>query len=760
MAGSALLATALAAGITVAGASGVFSGAGSAQPAPAIGAGSAVQAAGAAQPAALNFAAQTYDFPAKADLDGREGPGKSSKTLKVNAYQAGQNVPVVCQVEGEEAYGSTLWDKTADGYFVTDAYVKTGSDGRAAGVPDCGATGAAGAKSFLAKADLDGREGPSKSSKTLKVNAYQAGQNVPVVCQVEGEEAYGSTLWDKTADGYFVTDAYVKTGSDGRAAGVPDCGGGNGTPPAPPAPPAPPVGGGATNIPGIDISSHNADVDLKKEFQAGTRFVITKATEGSTYKSPPFAAQNQRAIDAGMIHGAYHFANPAGASGAAQANYFVDNGGGWSDDGRTLPGALDIEWPVEKGVPECYGLSQQQMRSWIADFLATYKKRTGRDALIYTAVNWWKPCTGDTADFAGNPLWLVKVQNQSWTSLAGGKWPATILQTKLGENEPDGLDRDVFTGSEKQLKSLAAGKEIMPEVKGSIGEKYNELGGSKGFLGAPLDVEFCGLRDGGCGQHFERGSIYWSPATGAHFTRGVIRDKWASLGWEKAQIGYPITDEICGIKDGGCFQRFQFENGHIYWTLPTGAWKVQGEIFKAYAAADWEKGKYGYPVGDEYRNGNAWEQKFTGGVIRLDDPAPPTAGCDRLNNPRSCAEAVEWAKARVGQVDRGQYYRKCDNIVARAYGFTASGSYTAVSHWKSIPAQYKNPGNRDVPVGALAFFNSSSAGHVMISIGDGKFVSNDIDGPGKLSITTIADIENRWGQQYFGWAQPWFQINH
>jgi hypothetical protein len=45
----------------------------------------------------------------------------------------------------------------------------------------------------------------------------------------------------------------------------------------------------------------------------------------------------------GMIRGAYHFALPNSSSGATQANYFAGNGGGWSWDGKTLPGALDIE---------------------------------------------------------------------------------------------------------------------------------------------------------------------------------------------------------------------------------------------------------------------------------------------------------------------------------------------------------------------------------------------------------------------------------
>jgi hypothetical protein len=45
-----------------------------------------------------------------------------------------------------------------------------------------------------------------------------------------------------------------------------------------------------------------------------------------------------------MIRGAYHFARPHTTSGVIQAEYFVDHGGGWSGDGTTLPGALDIEY--------------------------------------------------------------------------------------------------------------------------------------------------------------------------------------------------------------------------------------------------------------------------------------------------------------------------------------------------------------------------------------------------------------------------------
>ncbi|SMD23506.1 AbfB domain-containing protein [Kibdelosporangium aridum] len=62
-------------------------------------------------------------------------------------------------------------------------------------------------------------------------------------------------------------------------------------------------------------------------------------------------------------------------------------------------------------------------------------------------------------------------------------------------------------------------------------------------------------------------SIYWSPTTGSHWVLGAIRDKWASLGWEKSALGYPTSDEY-DIPGG---RRSDFQNGYsISWNATTG----------------------------------------------------------------------------------------------------------------------------------------------------------------------------------------------
>ena len=91
-------------------------------------------------------------------------------------------------------------------------------------------------------------------------------------------------------------------------------------------------------VPGIDVSNWQGSVDWTAQWNAGKRFAYVKATEGTGYTSPSFAQQYNGSYNVGMVRGSYHFALPNTSSGATQANYFVDHGGGWSADGKTLQG--------------------------------------------------------------------------------------------------------------------------------------------------------------------------------------------------------------------------------------------------------------------------------------------------------------------------------------------------------------------------------------------------------------------------------------
>ena len=141
------------------------------------------------------------------------------------------------------------------------------------------------------------------------------------------------------------------------------------------------------------------------------------------------------------------------------------------------------------------------------------------------------------------------------------------------------------------------------------------------------------------------------------------------------------------------------------------------------------------------------------------NPSSVSCSTSGTGDPKTCAQAVAWAKAHVHSGYRSGYYNLCDHLVALAYGFSASGSATAYTHWTQVPSRFKHAGSTSVPAGGLAFFSGGS-GHVMISIGGGKFISNDIHGKGSYTVTTIAEIKSKWGKPYLGWTQPWFKVNH
>ncbi|KAK5993059.1 hypothetical protein PT974_06487 [Cladobotryum mycophilum] len=57
----------------------------------------------------------------------RSGPGTSFDVKK--SYKKDQDISVTCQTEGTSVNGNSIWDKTPDGCYVADYYVKTGSSG-------------------------------------------------------------------------------------------------------------------------------------------------------------------------------------------------------------------------------------------------------------------------------------------------------------------------------------------------------------------------------------------------------------------------------------------------------------------------------------------------------------------------------------------------------------------------------------------------------------------------------------------------------
>jgi uncharacterized protein with LGFP repeats len=149
-------------------------------------------------------------------------------------------------------------------------------------------------------------------------------------------------------------------------------------------------------------------------------------------------------------------------------------------------------------------------------------------------------------------------------------------------------------------------------VRGAIRQTWFSAGAERNYLGFPLADEKSGLKNGGVVQNFQGGTIYWSPTTGARITKGAIRTKYASLGYERGYLGYPISSEV-SLVNGGVLQNFQ--GGTVYWTAATGARVVRGGIMTAYKGTGYERGRLGYPTSDEFAFSGGVRQNFQNGVI-------------------------------------------------------------------------------------------------------------------------------------------------
>ncbi|PSM37340.1 SH3 domain-containing protein [Streptomyces dioscori] len=88
-------------------------------------------AADAAEAAAAVAAQTLYSIAPGYTLNVRSGPGTQYRLIRTLA--PGSRVPIFCQRPGETIsgpYGTTkIWDNIEVGEYVSDAYVRTGSDG-------------------------------------------------------------------------------------------------------------------------------------------------------------------------------------------------------------------------------------------------------------------------------------------------------------------------------------------------------------------------------------------------------------------------------------------------------------------------------------------------------------------------------------------------------------------------------------------------------------------------------------------------------
>jgi GH25 family lysozyme M1 (1,4-beta-N-acetylmuramidase) len=184
-------------------------------------------------------------------------------------------------------------------------------------------------------------------------------------------------------------------------------------------------------------------------------FSFAKATEGSAFTDPCFAANWWQMTYDGVARGAYHFARPRLpiSSARAQARHYVavvNSVGGFRG---ALPPVLDVEVKSRK-------LGRSGLRAWIRAWIREVRAETHRyKVTIYTGNWFWRPNVGSWAP-RGALLW-ASGYSRRLPRVAGFRTPDWWQYTD-GRKGPDphstpgigASDSSVWLGSAPRLASL------------------------------------------------------------------------------------------------------------------------------------------------------------------------------------------------------------------------------------------------------------------------------------------------------------------
>jgi GH25 family lysozyme M1 (1,4-beta-N-acetylmuramidase) len=342
---------------------------------------------------------------------------------------------------------------------------------------------------------------------------------------------------------------------------------------------------------GVDISSwqhqNGASIDWNAVKAAGNQFVVIKATEGTTYTNPDYAADKAGAQAAGLVVGAYHYARPALpiSTAADQARYFLAAAGNTNTAGQLAP-VLDLETTG--------GLNPNDLTQWTQTFLRTVEAQTGRPPILYTYRSFWLNKIANTQAFAKYPLWFAIYNDNPDPGALPGGWPSWLIWQYSSGGAVNGIngrvDVNAFCCSPTDLSTNANG------TIDQIAARYAAEPLLHLSLGVPTRGE--GPAGGGRWQPYSNGLMFWSVETGARALYGPIAQKYLAWGGSNGSLGRPLEDISWTTTPDGL--QAVFEGGRIYWHPALGAFVVRGEILKRYLADGGSASWLGLPTSDEY----------------------------------------------------------------------------------------------------------------------------------------------------------------
>ena len=192
---------------------------------------------------------------------------------------------------------------------------------------------------------------------------------------------------------------------------------------------------------GVDLSSHNGDVDFSLLAKSGCKYAWIKLTEGTTHTNPGFEKKYKGCRDNGIIVGAYHYGRP---------DTYPDNTSDVHDEvsnflnslhkvglecGDLIP-ALDLESGVKT--------SDQYNVDWALEWLELMSCKERVRPIIYTARWYYNSYLKDATEasikkLAEYPLWLPSYNDGVSPERTIEAWKTWDVWQFTGSGKVDGV---------------------------------------------------------------------------------------------------------------------------------------------------------------------------------------------------------------------------------------------------------------------------------------------------------------------------------
>lgn len=160
---------------------------------------------------------------------------------------------------------------------------------------------------------------------------------------------------------------------------------------------------------GIDVASHQGEIDWRAVADDDISFAYIKATEGGDFTDRQFARNWEGVGAVELDRGAYHFFTLC-TSGEAQATHFLATA---PPDDDALPPAVDLELAgncSDRPPPD-------QVEQEVDHFLELVEREWGRPTVLYVGDDWDR--VYPTRERSDRPLWhrriLLRPDVSGWT---------------------------------------------------------------------------------------------------------------------------------------------------------------------------------------------------------------------------------------------------------------------------------------------------------------------------------------------------------